>query len=243
MSYEGSSKRNSSKLMASEAKSVGNEMSACESSEKLTVEGSFAMGNKKYLPSNNKMELSYISWDDLHLQNDALYMIIGGSARNSHKNSYQKALLGQGSFGKVFKAKWRIPASNFSSDQSSIYSEIDVAVKILFTDKATFNIAKVKAKANDELYILKFAQEESLYRAGFLKPYGMAIGYLSPQFFEILSRKETNNYSECLGIVTSVGGIELLEYLRCRKTISHIVEQNIMESIVRALTELHAICK
>ena len=249
MSFKASSKGNSSKLMASEAKTSGGiKMLASESSE------SYFTMEQKYLQSNNKSKLSYISWNNLHLQNDAFYMIMGGAARTS-QTSYQKALLGEGSYGKVFKAKLRTPtSSNVSSDQSSscssenkistpAVSETDVAVKILFADKATFNMAKVKAKAKDELHILKVAQQESIYRAGFLKPYGMVVGCLSPQFAEILSRKETNNYSECLGIVTSLGGIELTDFLRYRKMINDQLKVEIMESIIRAITELHAIRK
>ena len=236
-----SSERYNSKLITSEAKSGGNKMSVRESSEKLPFESYFTKG-KKYLPLNDEIVINYIPWDDLYLNSDA---------GTNHKNFYQKALLGQGSFGAVFKAKLRNRTNNASTDHSSYTSsenaqteppasKIDVAVKILFTDKATFK--KMKAKAKNELNILKVVQEESIYRAGFIKPYGMATGRLSSQLREFLSRQETNNYSQYLGLVTSLGGIELTEFLR-RNRIGDLVKVNIMESIVRAITELHAIRK
>ena len=169
-----------------------------------------------------------ISNDDTAIHWESIYTDFDGISNDN-------VLIGTGSFGIVVKAKIKSKTSCQNQDHTPINT--DIALKILTCSAEEYKAKELEAR--DETYILTHAYEKMLYKNGIVRVYGIVTGILPAD----LAQKFNMSYlsTNAVGIIMKYeGGGTLKEYVtRRRLGISEKIR--IMESIVRGLSELHAL--
>lgn len=190
--------------------------------------------------------------------------------RNVRNQAKDENVLGKGAFGTVIKTKLRMynghiavrdPKNYFTSSKATaaagaglpssscrsstksdiIFSEVDVAVKVLIRKLTTDDeeaFEKLKTKAFEEVFVLQKAYSHMLHREGIVRTYGLACGNLSAQISDMF---QMQHGSDAIGIVMKYeGGGTLEKYIFSRHLYGH-EKIRIMENIARGLSELHAL--
>lgn len=167
----------------------------------------------------------------------------------------KEAIIGDGSFGRVFKAVWSPAAltdKDFKngkkvSDVNPAEIKIEVAVKVLTRSLAKarndneFN--KVCKKAMKEVDMIRRAEERMIYKDCIIRTYGFAQGALPDDFTAVF---KIPRGEEGVGIIMRLekgGSLDemIINSRKKIKVLSFVDKINILFQIARSVAELHAV--